>query len=296
MDEKNLVEQVTREVISFLGQEGAVRAPGKSACAVLNGLPCNNCGLCVATRPEVVKSMMANGMSRISAPPGIGEVEAEIAAIIDHTLLKATATEEQIRQLCREAAAFHFASVCVNPGWVELCSRLLRRSGVKVCTVIGFPLGATTSRTKAYETRNAVENGAGEIDMVMNVGAMKSGLRDWVEKDIRSVVRSVRPNVLTKVIIETCYLTDEEKTAACELSKKAGADFVKTSTGFGTGGATVEDIALMRRVVGRDMGVKASGGVKDFEIAQKLVQAGASRLGASASLKIIHAKDVGGDY
>jgi len=296
MDDKQLVEQVTREVISFLGKEGAVRTSTPSACAVLNGEPCNDCGLCVTARRDVVDGMIANGLARISAHPGIGEVETRVAGMIDHTLLKATATEQQVCQLCEEAATYKFASVCINPGWVELAASRLRRSGVKVCTVIGFPLGATTSRVKAYETRNAIENGATEIDMVMNVGAMKSGLRDWVKKDIRSVVRASRPNIIVKVILETCYLTDEEKVAACEICKEAGADFVKTSTGFGTGGATPEDIALMRKVVGDDMGVKASGGVRDFSDAQKMVEAGASRLGASASLKIIRAKDVESDY
>ncbi|HOO76977.1 MAG TPA: deoxyribose-phosphate aldolase [bacterium] len=216
--------------------------------------------------------------------------------MIDHTLLKATATEEQIRQLCREAAEYGFASVCINPAWVELCAKLLRRSEVKVCTVIGFPLGANTSRTKAFEARNAIENGAAEVDMVMNIGAMKSGRSDWVLKDIQAVVRASRPNILVKVIIETCYLTDEEKVKACELSKQAGADFVKTSTGFGTGGATAADVALMRKVVGTALGVKASGGVRDFDDAQTMMKAGASRLGASASLKIIRAKDVKSDY
>jgi len=296
MDDKQLVEQVTREVISFLGKEGAVRTATVSSCAVLNGQPCNNCGLCVANRPDVVDGMIANGLARISATVGVGEVESRIAGMIDHTLLKATATEEQVRQLCQEADTYGFASVCVNPGWVTLCARLLRRSSVKVCTVIGFPLGANTSRTKAFETRNAIENGATEIDMVMNVGALKSGLLDWVKRDIQAVVRSSRPNILVKVILETCYLTDDEKISACRLSKEAGADFVKTSTGFGTGGATAEDISLMRKAVGKDMGVKASGGVRDFDDAQKMVEAGASRLGASASLKIIRAKDVKSDY
>ncbi|MFH1039224.1 MAG: deoxyribose-phosphate aldolase [PVC group bacterium] len=211
--------------------------------------------------------------------------------MIDHTLLKPEATEDQIRQLCREADTYCFASVCINPVWVELSAKLLRRSGVKVCTVIGFPLGADTSETKAYETRDAIGKGATEVDMVINVGLIKSRQYDRVREDIRSVVRATRPNILVKVILETCLLIDEEKVRACELSVEAGADFVKTSTGFSTGGATVADIALMRKVVGPDIGVKASGGVRTFEDAEAMVGAGATRLGASAGLKIIRAKD-----
>ncbi|MCX6348390.1 MAG: deoxyribose-phosphate aldolase [Candidatus Aureabacteria bacterium] len=216
--------------------------------------------------------------------------------MIDHTLLKPNATRGEVEQLCAEAAAYRFASVCINPTWVELCAKLLRRSGVKVCTVIGFPLGATTTDTKAYETRNTIGQGATEVDMVINIGALKSKDYDRVKKDIAAVVRASGPQILVKVILETCLLSDEEKVQACELSKEAGADFVKTSTGFSTGGATAGDIALMRKTVGAEMGVKASGGVKSFEIAQEMVKAGATRLGASASLKIIRAKDVSSAY
>lgn len=290
MDIEALIERVTREVMSVL-QNGGSSGPTTGGCGVLSGTSCSDCGHCATKRRDVVDSILASGACRISAHPGIGEVETGVARLIDHTLLKPDATEEQIRQLCREAADYCFASVCVNPTWVELCAKLLRRSGVKVCTVIGFPLGATTSGTKAYETRDAVGKGAAEADMVINVGALKSGRYRRVREDIQSVVRASRPNVVVKVILETCLLTDEEKVKACELSKEAGADFVKTSTGFSTGGATVEDVALMRKTVGAEMGVKASGGVRDLETARQMVRAGATRIGASASIKIVQAGD-----
>ncbi|MEI6633274.1 MAG: deoxyribose-phosphate aldolase [Chlamydiota bacterium] len=233
---------------------------------------------------------MSSGASRISASGGIGKVAGDLAGMIDHTLLKADATEKQVETLCREAAEYRFCSVCVNPWFVPLCAKLLRRTGVKVCTVIGFPLGASAPETKAYETRNAIGEGAQECDMVLNVGALKSGDYRLVEKDIRGVVRAAQGGTIVKVILETCLLTDAEKVKACEISKSAGADFVKTSTGFSTGGATAEDIALMRKTVGTEMGVKASGGVRSKEDAEKLVKAGATRLGASASIKIVSGK------
>ena len=210
----------------------------------------------------------------------------EIAHFIDHTALKPNTTEDQIRKLCAEAKEHGFASVCVNPMWVKLCSDLLVGTDVKVCTVIGFPLGANLPELKAYEAKLAVEHGAGEVDMVINVGAFKSGNLELVERDIRTV-RNTVPTATLKVIIETCLLTDDEKVVACQLSQKAGADFVKTSTGFSTGGATVEDIRLMRNTVGPDMGVKASGGVKDFAGAQAMIEAGATRLGCSAGVDIM---------
>lgn len=188
--------------------------------------------------------------------------------MIDHTLLKADATKEQIKKLCEEAKEYKFASVCVNPGWVKYASELLEGSGVNVCTVIGFPLGATTLETKVFETKNAIENGAAEVDMVINIGALKDGDNDFVEKEIRAVVEAAKGQALTKVIIEACLLTEEEKVRACELAVKAGADYVKTSTGFSTGGATVEDVKLMRKTVGPDIGVKASGGVRSAEDAK----------------------------
>lgn len=210
-----------------------------------------------------------------------------IAKYIDHTLLKPEAQKDQIEKLCSEAKEYGFASVCVNPTWVKLSGELLSGTDVKVCTVIGFPLGATTSETKAFETKNAIENGATEVDMVINIGALKSGNTDLVEQDIRAVVEAAKGKALTKVIIETSLLTEEEKVTACELSVKAGADFVKTSTGFSTGGATVEDIRLMRKVVGPEIGVKASGGVRSAEDAQKMIDAGATRIGASSGIAIV---------
>ena len=212
---------------------------------------------------------------------------------IDHTLLKPDATSDKIAQLCFEARKYHFASVCVNPTHVKLCADLLRGSDVKVCTVIGFPLGATSAEVKAFETQNALDNGATEIDMVLNIGALKAGENELVARDIRGVVeKSHKAGALTKVIIETALLTDEEKVVACLLSKEAGADYVKTSTGFSGGGATVHDIELMRRTVGPNIGVKASGGIHNREEAEALVAAGATRIGASAGVKIIQAGSV----
>ncbi|MCM3767294.1 deoxyribose-phosphate aldolase [Neobacillus niacini] len=210
-----------------------------------------------------------------------------IAKMIDHTLLKADATKEQIIKLAKEAKEYSFASVCVNPTWVKTAAELLKDTpDVKVCTVIGFPLGATTSETKAFETKNAIENGATEIDMVINVGALKDKQDNFVEQDIRAVVDAATGKAIVKVIIETSLLTDEEKKRACELSVKAGADFVKTSTGFSTGGATVEDIRLMRETVGPEIGVKASGGVRSREDALAMIEAGATRIGASSGVAI----------
>ena len=217
--------------------------------------------------------------------------KSEIAAKIDHTLLKAAATKEQIEALCREARENLFASVCVNPCHVARAAELLKGSGVKVCTVIGFPLGANTSAVKAFEARNAVENGADECDMVLNVGALKDGDTGAVEADIRAVVeaaKGARKSVLVKVIIETCYLTDEEKVLACQAAARAGADFVKTSTGFGTGGATVQDVALMRKSIPAAMKVKAAGGIHSYAEALALVEAGADRIGASAGIAIVN--------
>ena len=208
--------------------------------------------------------------------------------MIDHTLLKPDATPDQIAQLCFEARKYGFASVCINPVWVSLCAQLLQGSKVKVCTVIGFPLGATAGEVKVFETQNAIDHGATEIDMVINVGAVKARDLDLVAKDIRGVVNAAHARgAIVKVILETVLLTDEEKTIACLIAKEAGADFVKTSTGFAGGGATVADVTLMRRVVGPEMGVKASGGVRTYEDAENMVKAGATRIGASAGVKII---------
>ena len=216
------------------------------------------------------------------------EQPTDIAKIIDHTLLKPEATRDQIGQLCREAREYGFAAVCVNPCYVKLAAELLRGSSVKVCSVVGFPLGATLPEVKAYEARRAIEEGAAEIDMVINIGALKSGDLELVKRDIASVVDVCHAKgALCKVIIEAALLTDEEKVLACQLAKAAGADYVKTSTGFGPGGATVQDVALMRRTVGPEMGVKAAGGIRSYEAAKSMVEAGATRIGASAGVKIV---------
>ncbi len=234
-----------------------------------------------------VQRMVDAGAARIGAVLGETATARDWAGLIDHTLLKPEATEENIKKLCGEAAEFGFASVCVNPSWVKKASEFLRGTGVPVCTVIGFPLGATLSDVKAYETRRAIFNGAGEVDMVINVGALKSGDDCLVEADIKAVADAAHENgVLCKVIIETALLTDDEKVRACLASKNAGADFVKTSTGFASGGATVNDVALMRRTVGSALGVKASGGVKGIDDARAMFEAGATRIGASVGIKI----------
>lgn len=209
------------------------------------------------------------------------------ASMIDHTLLKAEATKEQIEKLCAEAKEFGFASVCVNPTWVKYCSELLQDSNVLVCTVIGFPLGANTTAVKVFEAKDAIANGAQEVDMVINIGALKDQNFELVQADIAAVVEAAKGSAIVKVIIETCLLTEEEKVKACELSVAAGADFVKTSTGFSTDGATAEDIALMRKTVGPELGVKASGGVRSLEDMQKMVEAGATRIGASSGVAIM---------
>lgn len=210
----------------------------------------------------------------------------QLAKMIDHTLLRADAKQSEMAKLTEEAKQYQFASVCVNPGWVAYAAEQLQGSGVDICTVIGFPLGASTSETKA-ETKDAIAKGATEVDMVINISALKDGKDDFVEQDIRAVVEAAAGKALVKVIIETCLLTDEEKVRACQAAVRAGADFVKTSTGFSTGGATPEDIALMRRTVGPDVGVKASGGVRSLEDMQKMIEAGATRIGASSGVKIM---------
>ncbi|MEH7462448.1 deoxyribose-phosphate aldolase [Bacillus thuringiensis] len=210
-----------------------------------------------------------------------------IAKLIDHTVLKPDTKKEDVIKVLEEAKKYNFASVCINPTWVKLAAEELAGHDVDVCTVIGFPLGANTTETKVFETKDVIAKGATEVDMVINVGALKDGDNEFVEKDIYEVVQAAKGKALVKVIIETCLLTDEEKVRACQLAVKAGADFVKTSTGFSTGGATAEDIALMRKTVGENVGVKASGGVRTREDAEKMVKAGASRIGASASVAIV---------
>ncbi|MGN1387583.1 MAG: deoxyribose-phosphate aldolase [Bacillus sp. (in: firmicutes)] len=220
----------------------------------------------------------------------------KIARMIDHTALKADTVEKQIIKLCEEAKEYHFASVCVNPTWVKKSAELLAGTDVKVCTVIGFPLGANTPEVKAFEVSQAIKDGATEVDMVINIGALKDGNNELVERDIKAVVDAAKGQALTKVIIETCLLTDEEKVRACELAVKAGADYVKTSTGFSTGGATKEDIALMRKTVGPDIGVKASGGVRNAADAEAMIEAGATRIGASAGIEIVKGLTADSDY
>ncbi len=243
---------------------------------------------------EVMKTLLQNEQQKRSngtrgsvEQPGSRTMPADLAQYIDHTLLKPNATQSEFDTLCKEAIQYQFKSVCVNSSRVAYVTRQLQRTGVVVCSVIGFPLGAMDSRVKAFETRRAIELGAKEIDMVLNIDALKSGDVEHVEKDIRAVRRATRGTTILKVILETCLLAEDEKVLACEICKKAGADFVKTSTGFSTGGATREDVALMRRVVGPEMGVKASGGVRDFSTAMVMIQAGATRLGTSSSVAIV---------
>ena len=235
---------------------------------------------------DAVDELLSFGANRIGAEGPTCPPKRELARWIDHTLLKPDATRDQIEKICDEAIEFGFASVCVNPTWVPLAYKKLRGFPPRVCTVVGFPLGATFPEVKARETELAVQQGADEIDMVINIGALKSGDYELVEHDIRSVVRAAGRRIV-KVIIETCLLTDEEKVKACTLAKIGGANYVKTSTGFSKGGATVKDVALMRKVVGSEMGVKASGGVRSYEEACQMVEAGATRIGASASVAIV---------
>ncbi|MFD0768055.1 deoxyribose-phosphate aldolase [Bacillus sp. CGMCC 1.60114] len=218
------------------------------------------------------------------------------AKLIDHTLLKPDAKKEAIVTLCEEAKQYDFASVCVNPTWIETAAEILKGTDVKVCTVIGFPLGANTPETKAFETKDAIAKGATEVDMVINIGALKDKNDELVERDVRAVVEAAKGKALVKVIIETCLLTEEEKVRACELSVKAGVDFVKTSTGFSTGGATVEDVALMRKTVGPEIGVKASGGVRDEKGMDAMVEAGATRIGTSSGVALVSGKTATTDY
>jgi len=274
-DLQRLIDIITEEVLA--AQPGRAGLPDRCGChSVL--LEC-----C----PDRLRGVLDAGATRIGVHAA-GGAPGGVASLIDHTLLKPDATRADIEKLCREAAEFHFATVCVNPAWVALAAARLRGTGVGVCSVVGFPLGATTPDVKQYETRRAIYDGAGEIDMVINVGAMKSGDLRTTEQDIDAVVSACRQcGVVSKVIIEAALLSDEEKITACTLAKAAGADFVKTSTGFGPGGATAADVALMRRVVGAEMGVKAAGGVRDLEGLRAMVAAGATRVGASAGVRIV---------
>jgi deoxyribose-phosphate aldolase len=275
-DLEQLVEQITDVIVARLQGEGGEE-----------GHACGCTSECFNRCPERMKRVVDAGASRIGLVLGETAKASDWASLIDHTLLKPEATDTDIRRLCEEAARFHFASVCVNPTWVRAASCHLRGTSVPVCTVIGFPLGATLPDVKAYETRRAIFDGAREVDMVINIGLLKSGDDCAVEHDIRSVVEVAHETkVACKVIIETALLTDDEKVRACLAAKRAGADFVKTSTGFSKGGATVADVALMRRTVGTDLGVKASGGVKDLMDARAMIEAGATRIGASVGVRI----------
>ncbi len=281
---EQLVEIITHEVLAAMMEQ-------KERSMMPEGAQCKfNCsdGLCVRTCFDRAGQVVDAGAERLSSTIGVIPQDMRLARMIDHTLLKPEATPDQIAQLCFEARKYNFASVCVNPAWVPLCSQLLQGSPVKVCTVIGFPLGASAPEVKAFETENAILQGATEIDMVINIGALKARDLDLVARDIRGVVQASHARqAIVKVIIEAALLNDEEKTIACLLSKEAGADFVKTSTGFASGGATVHDVELMRKAVGAEMGVKAAGGVRTYEDAEKMVKAGATRIGASAGVKII---------
>ena len=271
-DYRRVIELILEELVAA----GAV-APARCAC---HGFTYECC-------PSRVQGVLEAGASRLGLHANQGG-EGGVASAIDHTLLRADATAEDIDKLCREAAEWKFATVCVNPTWVARAARQLRSSGVGICAVVGFPLGATTPDVKQYEARRAIFDGATEIDMVLNVGALKSGDVRLVTDDIRAVVGAcMERGVTSKVILETALLTDEEKVTACTLAKAAGADFVKTSTGFGPGGATTADVALMRRVVGSEMGIKAAGGVRDLQQVKAMVAAGATRIGASAGVRIV---------
>lgn len=280
---ERLVEQITKEVLILLREEAERGENGRE------GDTCVDCiGQCVSQCQAEVQQVVAAGASRLSSTLGNTDVGPEVAKLIDHTLLKPDATQDQIAQLCYEARKYGFAAVCVNPSYVKLCSQLLQGSPVHVCAVVGFPLGATPPEVKAFEAQQAIEDGATEIDMVINIGALKSKDYALVERDIATVARTCHAGgAILKVIIEAALLTDEEKVIACQLAKAAGADYVKTSTGFGPGGATVHDVALMRRAVGPEMGVKAAGGIRTYEDARAMVAAGATRIGASAGVKIL---------
>jgi deoxyribose-phosphate aldolase len=297
-DVDRLVEQIVERVKERLADRPVTKLAllprDRGACDddSAPGEDCASCGSCVVRRPWSVRAVEEVGAMRVGAAPGVGQVPADLGKLIDHTLLKNDATRDEVVKLCEEARKYHFASVCVNTTWVPLCRAMLAGSDVMVCAVVGFPLGAMSPTAKAYEAREAVRQGAREIDMVINIGALKSRDYETVFEDICRVVKSSSPAGV-KVILETGQLTHDEKIIASSLSKLAGAAFVKTSTGFGKGGATVEDVQLMRSVVGGELGVKASGGVRTAEDAIKMAQAGANRIGASASVAIVTGKTDG---
>ena len=286
-----LVEIIAKRVSERLNSMGAMGGGSYSdSTCVCSKDTCNNCGLCVLKKPEAVNNIISFGAARIGTNIGMsGSIDTKLAHMIDHTILKPEATREEITKICEEARKYSFATVCVNASNIPLVARLLKGSCVKPIAVVGFPLGAETSHAKAYETKEAVAAGAQEIDMVINIGALKSKDYKTVYDDIKAVVEAAKPYPL-KVIIEASNINNDEKIIACTLAKTAGAAFVKTSTGFGKGGATVEDIMLMRRIVGNDMSVKASGGIRTKEDAEAMVKAGADRIGASASVEIVTGK------
>ena len=271
MERNQLIETVTREVLALLAVGGEVHL-----------------GL------DHADEAVANGAARLGFNGNGCDVPTNLAQYIDHTVLKPDVTADKIDRLCDEAMQYHFAAVCINPVWVQRAARRVRSSGVKVASVVGFPLGANIPEIKAMEARRAIRDGAREIDMVINIGALKAGDHDLVRKDIAGVADACHEvGALSKIIIEACYLTDEEKVVACRLAQLARADFVKTSTGFGPGGATVFDVALMRETVGLKMGVKAAGGIHDANDARAMITAGANRIGASAGIRIVSGDEGG---
>jgi len=282
-----LVAQIGGEILSRVKPSALSKSEGLN----IGDLVCPGCvQRCPQTCAKKTQEIVAMGADRVSASERLTRIDPAIARLIDHTLLRADATRDEIGKLCREARKYEFASVCVNPYWVSLVAAELAGSPVKVCTVVGFPLGATTTESKVAETEIALRVGAQEIDMVINVGALRSGDLETVRQDIHAVAEAThRAGAILKVILETALLDDNQKATASTLAKLAGADFVKTSTGFGPGGATAHDVALMRMVVGPEMGIKASGGIRTLEDLQKMAAAGATRIGASASVKIVEA-------
>lgn len=285
LDEQD-IERIVRRMAELAR---TAPAPAGSPADVCTNVACAFCKVCAEANPELVRRFVDLGADRIAHQPGAGALPNDLAKYIDHTLLKPDATAQQVLELCAEAERYGFASVCINPNWVGLAASRLKATPVKICSVVGFPLGAHLPEIKALEARRAIREGAREIDMVINVGALKGGDDETVYRDIRAVTEAcLEGRSICKVIIEAALLTDDEKVRACRLAKRAHADFVKTSTGFGPGGATAHDVALMAEAVrGTRIGVKAAGGIRSFEDAQKMIQAGATRLGASAGVKII---------
>jgi deoxyribose-phosphate aldolase len=300
-DREQLIDRITEILMAELeGRAPAGSAQRAAAVAYGRVLGCPDCdawGACPRHVLHHVNSALDAGAHRAASSLGFAcPPDDGVRSRIDHTLLKPEATTEQVLRLCKEAAENCFASVCVNPTFVAMCARELAGTPVKTCTVVGFPLGAHLSEVKAYETRRAVQDGACEIDMVINIGALKSHEHALVMRDIAGVVEAAGSSAIVKVILEMTLLTTEEKVAGCSLARAAGADFVKTSTGFASGGATVEDVRLMRQVVGPEMGVKAAGGIRTREDAQAMIAAGATRLGTSASVKIVRGEKATGNY